>query len=213
MKKAAMSVLCICAVATFAYGGLLDPVSMIFEIPQFAKLPALKAAGKADDLASLQRDVRGDFVQQLKGLVGPATRRQDHAAARRAISLIYLLGAMRVGRAAPAMVEGIALAPHWHGLLRDALPPPFIIEGGYPAVPALVRVGMPSVRAILKVLPTERSALRRKLMVQVMVGVEGRAVARFRLRRLIAKATTAAAKTDLEAALRDVPPQPHAGQK
>ena len=38
---------------------------------------------------------------------------------------------------------------------------------------------------------------------------EGRAVTKFRRRRLMAKAATAAAKANLEAALHDVPPPPH----
>ncbi len=212
MKNVLITFLCICLSIPLAYGGLLDPVSRIFEVPHFSRLSSVGAANKAVDLAGLQQGVRGQLARQLGALAPVAMRPQNQRQARQAISLIYLLGAMRVARAAPAILEAIALAPRWHGLLGDGIQP-ILLTGRYPAVSALISIGMPSVRAILKVLPTERSALRRKLMVQVMVGVEGRPVARFRLRRLIAKATTAAAKTDLEAALRDVPPQPHAGQK
>jgi hypothetical protein len=126
---------------------------------------------------------------------------------------IYSLGYLRAIAAVPELLKRVAFA----NLVNE--PKSRIVLGYlwgmYPAKRALISIGMPSVRAILKVLPTERSALRRKLMVQVLVGVEGRAVTKFRLRRLIAKATTAAAKTDLEAALRDVPPPPHlrAGHK
>lgn len=127
------------------------------------------------------------------------------------LASILLFEAYRVSAGVPALLKCIDL--------RYTPPPSSRIYnapmGPYPAARALIWIGMPSVQAILKVVPTERSALRRKLMVQVMVGVEGRAVTKFRLRRAIAKATEKAAKANLEAALHDVPPPPHhrAGHK
>lgn len=74
----------------------------------------------------------------------------------------------------------------------------------HPAVQALIRIGMPSIHAILKALPGESNALRRKLMVQVMIGVEGKAVSRFRLQGLKAKQQNPQFQAHLAAALKDL---------
>ena len=151
------------------------------------------------------QDVLGWLGQQrvILGELLVAECNSPHRETR--LASILLIEFYRVSAGVPALLKCIDLRymPPLSSMIYYAPMGPF------PAEQALIRIGMPSVRAILKVLPTERSALRRKLMVPVMVGVEGRAVTNFRLRRAIAKATTAAAKANLKAALHDVPLASH----
>jgi len=198
-----------CAITTLLVviliGNMATVPAMAGQPPTCRQTPAdsairLAAQGIAADQAPLEQLVkqRRKFAARLISGV------ESSNPARRAVSM-YLLGVFRISQGAPVLIRKITF--------RFIPPKTSRSELGsssfHPAVGSLSRIGMPSVRAILKVLPTEQGALRRKLMVQVLVGVEGRAVTRFRLRRGIARAPNAAAKANLEAALRDVPPPPH----
>ncbi len=116
---------------------------------------------------------------------------------------MYLLGLLRLPDAVPILIRNLGF--------RFVPPPPGHAELGpasfYPAESALVSIGMPSVRAILKLLPHENSPLRRKLMVRVLDGVEGRAVTQFRLRRAIKNASGPQIRANLQAALKDIASQ------
>ncbi len=132
--------------------------------------------------------------------------RESGPAKPNARAAIYLLGLYRMSSAAPRLVEEITCFP----LGEVVRPLPLVYLGRpFPAVNALISIGMPSVRAIIKILPQEANPLRRKLMVRVLIGVEGNAVTRFRLERAIAKAPNAIVKANLAAALDDVPASSH----
>ncbi len=173
--------------------------------PNFAALSVEAAVSTAVVMAGQYELDSRSLTRQLDRMMPRARLRQGANAARRAVCLMYVLGQIRAARCVPAMLAAIDLSPRWPGHKKTAIFLP-LGWGYHPAVQFLVRIGEPSVRAILKVLPDETGALRRNLLVRVLVGVEGRAVTRFRLKRAIAKASTPAAKANLQAALRDVPP-------
>ncbi|MGC9261524.1 MAG: hypothetical protein ACP5I8_15790 [Phycisphaerae bacterium] len=118
---------------------------------------------------------------------------------------MYLLGVYRVAEGVPILLANINFRYLPPKSSRIVIGPP----GPHPAVWALDQIGMPSVRAILKTLPREAIAQKRQLMIRVMVGVEGSAVASFRVRRLLAAAKTGKQKANLAAALADIPAATH----
>lgn len=118
---------------------------------------------------------------------------------RRAVAM-YLLGVFRISEGVPILIQKITFRFIPPKTSRSELGP----SSFNPAVESLSQIGMPSVRAILKMLPEETNPLRRELMVRVLVGVEGHAVTRFRLERAIAKALNAGAKANLQAALKGI---------
>ncbi len=159
-----------------------------------ASLPRCNAY--ASQLALLHLDIRRHKLEALLLALARSGRPEVRAAA------MYLLGAYRMAGAAPFLVHNVDFV-YQGGIIKGL---PLVEVGARPGVAALVRIGMPGVRAILKVLPGVASPNRRRLMVLVMDGVEGRAVARFRLGRSLARATTAAQRANLTAALADIPP-------
>ena len=120
---------------------------------------------------------------------------------------MHLLGRLRAEEAMPELLRRITFVSIVHETKSRIVIA--YLWGTHPAVNTLISIGMPSVVAIMKTLPQEINALRRKLMVRVLVGVEGSAVTRFRLKRAISKAANAKMKANLHAALRDIPTSAH----
>ncbi len=204
MKCIAVVLVAVAFLNTTAFCVAAGPRTLV-GTPNFAALSVEAAVSTAVVMAGHYELDSRSLTGQLDRIIPLARGRQGANAARRAVCLMYVLGQIRAARCVPAILAAIDLSPQWPGHKKTAI---FIPLGwGYhPAVQFLVRIGQPSVRAILKVLPNETNTLRRKLMVRVLVGVEGRAVTRFRLKRAIVKASTAAVKANLQAALRDMPP-------
>jgi hypothetical protein len=72
----------------------------------------------------------------------------------------------------------------------------------YPAMEALVTIGLPSVQPSLQLLASERDDLRRDLAAKVIRYVEGSEVAKFILERAVTSETDAVRKANLADALR-----------
>jgi hypothetical protein len=148
-----------------------------------------------------QPALRELFIRQRAFTAAVLAEMKSPTLATRA-EAIYLLGAYQIPDGVTVLMENIDLRftpPEQTSFILA--PPPY-----YPAVWALTEIGMPSVHAILKALPREGNAHRRKLMVQVLVGVEGADVTRFRLKQAIAQATAKSEKANLNAALAEAHP-------
>ncbi len=192
-------IFCVASIGVRVRGGLSPSPRSDVRIPQFQGMSNGAIESVVVRIRNGYLGMSSDLLRQL---------RQRGLKNRPEAAIIHLLGCMRSGGAVPHLLKRITFSsaiplatfhlPDGGGIVDAAF------WGEHPAVNALISIGMPSVRAVLKALPTEVVPLRQRLMVQVLVVVEGQAVAKFRLKLLIAKAATAAVKTNLTAALIDV---------
>ncbi len=120
-------------------------------------------------------------------------------------SAIYLLGMYRIAGAVPRLIKDISF-PYPQGIIKGL---PLVIIGASPAANALTRIGMPSVKPIIAALQHGTQFRYRHTMVAILENVEGRPVARFRLKRAISEAPTAIEKSNLTAALAEIPTATH----
>lgn len=121
----------------------------------------------------------------------------------RAGSVIHVLGCMRASDAVPGILRQIELTVPWPG--ANGFHPLAGNQWGFhPAVRALIQIGLPSVKAILKDLPHEKDQVRRRLMGSVMLNVCGSRLAKFMLAQAITTQKTAAARKRIRSALNHV---------
>ena len=103
-----------------------------------------------------------------------------------------MLGHLRASQAVDLLIKHIRLGPL------------FVSDGAneHPCHDALIRIGKPASKAVLKELHKPMKELRRMALVTVLAGVEGRQVGRFMLQQEIAKAKTPEARHNLQLGLK-----------
>lgn len=110
------------------------------------------------------------------------------------VRAVQILGKFRAAEATEVLVRHV-----------DKIIPETIlgktVSSLYPCVPALIKVGKPSSRAVLKELRKPMKGTRRLALAVVLAGVEGRQVGRFMLQHEIAKAKTPEERRNLQASM------------
>jgi hypothetical protein len=157
-------------------------------------MPDLKVADAPECDEAVNRVV--DAYYAACGSALEQLRRQDVPVEGK-VYAIYMLGELRSFHAVTELIANIDLkASKVDPRLRDAR------WGLYPAQEALVKIGRPATSTILDKLPSEAAPLRRKLMCDVILDVEGKDVARFLLDQEKGKQADPAKRANLEAAMK-----------
>ena len=191
-KNLPVGLMLICATLVGACGRADTPASPPVDggVPHFQGMSNSAIESAVTRVRNRYLGMSGDLLAQLN---------QPGLTNRAEAAITHLLGRLRAEDAVSALLRRITFISVINDLGNGIVTA--YSWGHHPAVNALISIGPPSVRAILTMLPQETNPLRRRLMVKVLVGVEGRAVTRFRLRRAIAKAANASEGANLTAAL------------
>lgn len=155
-------------------------------IPRFASL------GKEEQMKVLQQlsreriDVMGSLISQL----------EESNPKEANFAIAYLLGFYRMEQSVPHLSKYIALKIEKIERVK-ALP----LYGEYPVVEALIRIGNPAIRQMIKNIESSDDEKVRKLSARVIRYVDGPEIAKFRLEKTIEKQSDPTKKSRLKAAL------------
>lgn len=159
-----------------------------------------KDAGQSQWAAEVLLAERQRLIRALVNIVDDAKLREEKPSA--VYQATRVLGEFRAVAAVPALLELVTYdpdnppgTPRVLGLWRDA-------TTQYPAVAALIRIGVAARRAVLREIPgTDGRSRKMESYVSVVVGVEGPQVADYLLADLLQKQTDANARQNVQYAL------------
>jgi len=182
--------------------------------PDFSKLSyaeADKAASEEYNSIGIgQKKICPEYIPNLVNQLRNGQLNSDEK-----VLAVWLLGVLR-----PADTNSLAILIEYIDLkatkfdFKTRLPR----WGDYPAEEALIGIGKPAVSPILQHLPSETKELRRHLMCEVLIRVEGRkgevfneaegkVAAQNQIKQLIAAETDSTKRANLQAALKELQPQ------
>jgi hypothetical protein len=167
-----------------------EPARSIIAVEEIA------ASARANDIQPFEM-VAGLFAKERKELIGKLLDiLQDlRSSGLNRCSAAYYLGELRASEAVPALAAHIGL--DLTGVLIKHLP----LFGGSPAMDALIKIGCPSIPAVVRNLADSDSGIIRDRSLKVLRAVEGDTeISRLRLRRAMEAEQDPAKKARLLAA-------------
>lgn len=202
MKKNKLNPLKICAVSIFAFG-LFGAIHAQVTNSVFKVEPKdVIASVRVDNLhleffeqvaVNFNADRNQLVMELLKIFQNQASSNLNQCAAA------YYLGEMRVPQAVNALADKVTLAfdssrtPIFH----------FPIISGYPAMDALVKIGNPSIPAVIRNLAESDDAKVRELSLKVLYRIDGdKDIVQLRLQKAIAAQKDSQKQARLQAALK-----------
>lgn len=153
-------------------------------------LKELKRQLSTDERSAQLIGIREELIKNLIQIV-----EEDKGDRSTRVRAVRTLGQFRAVEATQVLVRNI-----------DRIMPEIIdaktISTIFPCVPALIRIGKPASRAVLKELQKPMKKARRMALAVVLGGVEGRQVGRFMLQHEIAKSKTSQERHNLQLGLK-----------